>query len=220
MDFKCWVKVGWEIGNLYSLKVSPHKILFQYRGEESHFTGGKSGRWHPVKWWKFTLPVRERHWNRTPPDRITTGGGGSSVVSLLNGRNLTLIIRKYQTNPEWGTVYRTGLKSSKLSRSWKSGTVWGILGWNRLMRYENSVQCDILDWIFLLKWTLLGPLEKVTSALWIRWLYCTNVNFWVWMVVILAVLEENALVLEIYSLDSVGVIGHQIGSLLSGSSGK
>lgn len=123
------VKIWWRTGYLYTSKVIPHKFLINYKEKNSKSMVDKLGGTTLTKWLKLISPTL---WQ-------------SDIMCLLMWyikknrmplqwhfyqkiRNLYLVMRKHQTNPNWSAFYKvTNMYSSKISRSRNTKTDWGTL---------------------------------------------------------------------------------------------
>lgn len=106
-----------EKPNIYSLKMCPHKVCFNYKGKNNNILE-KTGRYHlnHMIWIDITS-------NGQISCASQEGYIVTFVVLLSKMHELNLKIRKYQTDTNWETFYKVSdIYSSEMSRSWKTKT--------------------------------------------------------------------------------------------------
>lgn len=81
-----------------------------------------------------------------PPDTRHHGGHVTSEDSFPVMRDLSLVMRKLQAEPDWGPFYKiTDQHSSKMSRSWRTRKDWGTAT-NRRRWGDVTTKCSVGCW--------------------------------------------------------------------------
>ena len=111
-------KDTWENRIPVYFKLSPHKILTNYKGEKCKFTVQKTNKLCLSYVIKLTTTRNKACQHHLPPYMTHWGHTIASGVFLPKMSNLNFIMKKHQTNPNWTTILKlTGHHSSEMSRS-------------------------------------------------------------------------------------------------------
>lgn len=133
----------WGTGHLYSLKECPHKLLINSKARNDNSAVEKL----PFNW---VIKVNIASMGPTDKLYFLVGCIKQNTVSLLwyfspKRRALSLIMQKYQANPNWGTFCEAAdLCSSKMLVLWKTKTEIRCSGLMetescRLKMHENKI---------------------------------------------------------------------------------
>lgn len=132
-----WAKVQWERG--YSLEVSRHKLLFNFKGKNSNFRVEKTGRHHFNQSSIMTTETNQYYVNWCVYDTTHWDYSITSVLTLTQMHNPNLSMRWHQTNLNWGTFCKVaGPYASKMSNSWKTKKARGIIPDERRQERHGS----------------------------------------------------------------------------------
>lgn len=112
------MQVWEEINYMHSFKVSCHDIT-NCEGKNHNSTVEKSGR-HHLNWLiKVNITINKIYQHHV---LLYDTEKSASLLrySAPKMYSLTIIMRKHETNPNWGIFYKITQYSSKVSRSWKN----------------------------------------------------------------------------------------------------
>lgn len=136
MDFKKIISGYWKptvkilqgAQYLHILKVFLHQLFFNYKEKSTASTLETLGGYHLNQGTKANITNTGTSQHHVPLDMMYWGGQNViSVVFLWKIYNLNLIMRKRQTNPGSGVVYKiTCLYSSKILRLKNTGKGWTL----------------------------------------------------------------------------------------------
>ena len=124
----------WNI--LQGLRISPHKILITKNKKET-LQWKKYSSLYLNQTNKFNFTSSGTNWHQVPPKIGCNKYSTTSGFFLPKIFKLNLILRKHETSPIWGTLYKTpGVVSSEI----RSRKYWvTIPDWRRVEQHVNKI---------------------------------------------------------------------------------
>ena len=102
---------------LHNLKVPPHKILIDCKVKKGNFTEEKLGTHHSNEVFTVNITSNGANQNCVLLDRMQEEHNITCITFLPKIHNLSLFMRKYQRNQNWGTL------QNKWPKIFKNATV-------------------------------------------------------------------------------------------------
>lgn len=177
------------MGHLHCSTHVPTDYLLITKERKWAFTVGNPGGTYLNQGIKILVPVNRTH-NFMGPDMMPREGHSvTSGIFLPQIHGLNLIMRKHQTNPNWGRFYKTsGLYPPTMSVSRETKTDWGrsqmkgdwAHGTTNVVTLLRAGKCccEGQDWDLrgIWTWTVHPMAAMLATTLWVAWLFQGSVR--------------------------------------------